>query len=130
MKWMKVRGGAPGALAVDSAVYSLSTTRSPIWAVPTTIDPSTPAFSAICAHKLMYPTPQISFIGVRKGIAGEEGIVENVRLRSGGRITERVIETREVRPIGASRSIPFDVRIVSATHRDLAARLRRQGQAV
>jgi len=32
----------------------------------------------------------------------------------------RVIETREVRPIGASRSIPFDVRIISATHRDLA----------
>ena len=32
----------------------------------------------------------------------------------------RVIETREVRPIGASRSIPFDVRIVTATHRDLA----------
>ncbi len=29
------------------------------------------AFSAICAHKLMYPTPQISFIGVRKGFAGE-----------------------------------------------------------
>ena len=32
----------------------------------------------------------------------------------------RVIETREVRPIGASRIIPFDVRIISATHRDLA----------
>ena len=32
----------------------------------------------------------------------------------------RVIETREVRPIGATRSIPFDVRIISATHRDLA----------
>jgi Rieske Fe-S protein len=29
------------------------------------------AFSAICAHKLMYPTPQISFIGLRKGFAGE-----------------------------------------------------------
>jgi arsenite oxidase small subunit len=29
------------------------------------------AFSAICAHKLMYPTPQISFIGVRKGVDGE-----------------------------------------------------------
>jgi arsenite oxidase small subunit len=29
------------------------------------------AFSAICAHKLMYPTPQISFIGVRK--AGKSG---------------------------------------------------------
>jgi two-component system response regulator GlrR len=32
----------------------------------------------------------------------------------------RVIEAREVRPIGATRSIPIDVRIVSATHRDLA----------
>ncbi len=32
----------------------------------------------------------------------------------------RVIETREVRPIGATRSIAFDVRIISATHRDLA----------
>jgi two-component system response regulator GlrR len=31
-----------------------------------------------------------------------------------------VIETREVRPIGSTRSIPFDVRIISATHRDLA----------
>ena len=29
------------------------------------------AYSAICSHKLMYPTPQISFIGVRKGFAGE-----------------------------------------------------------
>jgi len=29
------------------------------------------AFSAICAHKLMYPTPQISFIGVRNGFEGE-----------------------------------------------------------
>jgi two-component system, NtrC family, response regulator GlrR len=32
----------------------------------------------------------------------------------------RVIETREVRPIGASRTFPIDVRIISATHRDLA----------
>jgi arsenite oxidase small subunit len=29
------------------------------------------AFSAICAHKLMYPTPAISFIGLRKGASGE-----------------------------------------------------------
>ena len=29
------------------------------------------AFSAICAHKLMYPTPAISFIGLRSGGPGE-----------------------------------------------------------
>jgi arsenite oxidase small subunit len=29
------------------------------------------AFSAICAHHLMYPTAQISFIGLRKGFEGE-----------------------------------------------------------
>lgn len=29
------------------------------------------AYSAICAHKLMYPTPEISFINLRKGLAGE-----------------------------------------------------------
>jgi arsenite oxidase small subunit len=30
------------------------------------------AYSAICAHKLMYPTPQISFINIRKGLAADE----------------------------------------------------------
>ncbi len=29
------------------------------------------AFSAICAHKMMYPTPNISFIGLRKGVGRE-----------------------------------------------------------
>jgi arsenite oxidase small subunit len=29
------------------------------------------AFSAICSHRLMYPTPQISFINVRRGLSGE-----------------------------------------------------------
>ena len=29
------------------------------------------AYSAICAHKLMYPTPEISFINIRKGQASE-----------------------------------------------------------
>ncbi len=30
------------------------------------------AFCAICSHKLVYPTPQVSFIGVRKGAARGE----------------------------------------------------------
>jgi arsenite oxidase small subunit len=33
------------------------------------------AFSAICAHKMMYPTPNISFIGLRKGQGNEPSAV-------------------------------------------------------
>ncbi|MEY4083100.1 MAG: Arsenite oxidase subunit AioB precursor [Pseudomonadota bacterium] len=33
------------------------------------------AFSAICAHKMMYPTPNISFIGLRKGVGREPSAV-------------------------------------------------------
>jgi len=43
------------------------------YAAPAGVGPnrSIVAFSAICAHKLMYPTPALSFIGVRKGLKGE-----------------------------------------------------------
>jgi two-component system, NtrC family, response regulator AtoC len=33
----------------------------------------------------------------------------------------RVLEQRALRPVGASEEVPFDVRIVAATHRDLGA---------
>lgn len=47
------------------------------YATPPGVGPrkSIVAFSAICAHKLMYPTPAISFIGVRKGQGREPPLV-------------------------------------------------------
>jgi len=43
------------------------------YAAPPGVGPnrSIVAFSAICAHKLMYPTPAISFIGLRSGARDE-----------------------------------------------------------
>lgn len=43
------------------------------YAAPAGVGPnrSIVAFSAICAHKMMYPTAQISFIGLRSGGRGE-----------------------------------------------------------
>ena len=62
-------------LAMDSAVTgaALTTEAKQSYNAPAGVGPtkSIVAFSAICAHKLMYPTPELSFIGVRKGAGGE-----------------------------------------------------------
>ena len=56
-----------------AATADLATEAKQRYASPPGVGPtkSIVAFSAICAHKLMYPTPALSFIGVRKGFAGE-----------------------------------------------------------
>jgi arsenite oxidase small subunit len=61
------------ALEREVAAVELATEAQQRYASPAGVGPkkSIVAFSAICAHKLMYPTPQLSFIGVRKGFAGE-----------------------------------------------------------
>jgi arsenite oxidase small subunit len=62
-------------LALDNAVGGapLATEAKQSYSAPAGVGPnkSIVAFSAICAHKLMYPTSALSFIGVRKGFAGE-----------------------------------------------------------
>ena len=62
-------------LALDHEVQGteLITEAKERYAVPAGVGPAKAivAFSAICAHKLMYPTPALSFIGIRKGHTGE-----------------------------------------------------------
>ncbi len=62
-------------LAFDAEVrdVELLTEAKQRYAAPAGVGPkrNIVAFSAICAHKLMYPTPALSFIGVRRGSGTE-----------------------------------------------------------
>ena len=61
------------ALETAPAGVELTTEARQRYAAPPGVGPrrNVVAFSAICAHKLMYPTSQISFIVVRKGFEDE-----------------------------------------------------------
>lgn len=61
------------ALGQPVKMATLSTQAKQAYEVPMGVGPQRAivAFSAICAHKLVYPTPQHSFIGLRKGASGE-----------------------------------------------------------
>lgn len=61
------------ALDREAAGTELVTEGQQRYAAPMGVGPGRRivAYSAICSHKLMYPTPALSFIGVRKGLAGE-----------------------------------------------------------
>ncbi len=62
-------------LVLDHEVRAaeLATEARQRYAAPAGVGParSIVAYSAICSHKLMYPTPALSFIGVRRGSGGE-----------------------------------------------------------
>ncbi|TXC66704.1 (2Fe-2S)-binding protein [Piscinibacter aquaticus] len=62
-------------IATDDEVrdVELLTEAKQRYAAPAGVGPkrNLVAFSAICAHKLMYPTPALSFIGVRRGTGSE-----------------------------------------------------------
>jgi Rieske Fe-S protein len=61
------------ALPAAAAKTPLNTEAQQAYEAPAGVGPggAIVAFSAICAHKLMYPTKQISFIGLRKGRGDE-----------------------------------------------------------
>jgi arsenite oxidase small subunit len=61
------------AMEREVGAVELTTEDKQRYSAPVGVGPdkSIVAFSAICAHKLMYPTPALSFIGVRKGLSGE-----------------------------------------------------------
>ena len=68
-------------LNLDKAALpiSLSTKNNETYAWPGGVGPnrSVVAFSAICAHQLVYPTPQVSFISFRKRKSAK-GVQDNV----------------------------------------------------
>jgi Rieske Fe-S protein len=61
------------ALGTEVQATDHASRQQPRYAAPAGVGPQrrVVAYSAICPHKLMYPRPAISFIGVRAGGAGE-----------------------------------------------------------
>jgi arsenite oxidase small subunit len=66
-------------LGVAAQPQQLTTKAKDAYAWPGGVGPqrSVVAFSAICAHQLVYPTPQVSFISFRKGKAAK-GLQDNL----------------------------------------------------
>ena len=92
----RVSSSAVGSRRAADRRPSRPTRARPAWARASAIV----AFSAICAHKLMYPTPQISFIGLRSGVrrragAGDPLLRRQLALRPGaGRARDRAARRR------------------------------------
>jgi two-component system response regulator GlrR len=70
---------------------------------------------AVYDHKGLFPTADGGTMFLDE--IGDMPIVLQAKLL-------RVLQDGEVRPVGATQAVPVDVRIVSATHRDIDAQLR------
>lgn len=85
------------------------------------------------AESVLFGHERGAFTGAVQGSVGvfEEANGGTVLLDEIGELTPaiqatllRVLETKQVRRVGANREVPVDVRVIAATHRDLEAMVR------